>query len=90
MSLRYLARLAATRRGEPDGFPLVRLHKLPVCWATGHVFGRGSVVIDPCRLEFCSRCGEEIAGRASYQELVPRRADDIETPWIDDLDEDFV
>ena len=86
-SLSYLRRWFATPRAERLGLPMPRLHKLPICWARGHVYHGHSFVILSWRLQFCTCCGEEIAGRTRWDDI-ESRPDDI-PEWEYGYEDDY-
>lgn len=89
LTLRYARALRKTPPGQREGLPRLRWWNLPLCWVSGHRHGRRGVFeISPYRLEFCSCCGEEVAGRAAWSQIEPRPLDDDDMPWDWDGEED--
>jgi hypothetical protein len=74
------------RTAPADRFGLVprEIVKAPVCWVRGHDWAGSSICITNYTLQYCQRCGEEIAGRTGFHQIIAR-PDDWGDP-CDDLD----
>lgn len=87
-SLEYARTLEATPADERNGWPALRLFRLPLCWLRGHVWPSrgGAIEISPYLLAWCERCGEEICHRTRWAQLEARPIDDEDLPWFGDED----
>jgi hypothetical protein len=69
---RYWRTAPADRFGlRPGG-----IVKAPVCWVRGHDWAGNSICITNWTLQHCQRCGEEIAGRTGFHQIIERPDDE--------------
>lgn len=72
LSTRFLRRLRDTPRADRTLIQGPRLSRMPLCWLRGHRFEGQSFVIVSWRMQFCTCCREEIAGRTRWSEISPQ------------------
>lgn len=73
------------RTAPADRFGLVpsRIIKAPMCWVRGHDWAdrHGAICITNWTLQYCQCCGQEIAGRTGFHQIISR-PDDLD--WWDE------
>ncbi|HEY5804881.1 MAG TPA: hypothetical protein VIT90_14405 [Lysobacter sp.] len=82
MSLDYARALEVTPADERRGWPELIWWRLPMCWMRGHTWAGASFAITCYTLQFCERCGEEVASRTRWDQIEPRPLDDEDLPWF--------